>query len=226
MDTSRRQLRARMMSASLSRIRRQESQLQNYANATSIPKSPRRHSTGPFAPSGETYEVDFPPCRPKVWRRGMKIPQDSVKSWDLDPWGRPFKAPTATSTRDGGPADLSAGKGQSEPSKLPETGDGYPITSAPRAGPRHPKLPSRMSRPLWKPDERLRRRVWEEAKLQHGLIQELEKKHNNEKTQDFLTPTSEKHASAVQGGQSAPTKAKTLLEIYHQAKAETSATEE
>ncbi|KAK2040658.1 hypothetical protein LZ31DRAFT_597862 [Colletotrichum somersetense] len=53
---------------------------------------------------------------------------------------------------------------------------------------------------------------------QNGLLQELEKKHQTEQTHDPSTPTSESGASAYQDGQKAPTKAKTLLEIYQEAK--------
>ncbi|KAK2032497.1 hypothetical protein LX32DRAFT_690828 [Colletotrichum zoysiae] len=59
-------------------------------------------------------------------------------------------------------------------------------------------------------------------KPQNGLLQELEKKHQAEQTHDPSTPTSESGASASQNGQKPPTKAKTLLEIYREAKSENS----
>ncbi|KAK2061065.1 hypothetical protein LY76DRAFT_508705 [Colletotrichum caudatum] len=57
---------------------------------------------------------------------------------------------------------------------------------------------------------------------QNGLLQELEKKHQTEQTHGPSTSTSESGASASQDGQKAPTKAKTLLEIYQEAKSEKS----
>ncbi|GKT89022.1 hypothetical protein Ct61P_06872 [Colletotrichum tofieldiae] len=70
----------------------------------------------------------------------------------------------------------------------------------------------------------------EQAKLQHGLFQELKKKYgdtwpqaNYEDDQSVnpSTPTLEGHGLSAQGEQNGPTKRKTLLEIYHEAEKET-----
>ncbi|EFQ35981.1 hypothetical protein CGRA01v4_07691 [Colletotrichum graminicola] len=80
------------------------------------------------------------------------------------------------------------------------------------------KVPG-MARSQSGPDATLGRGLSESTKLQHGLFQELEKKLMSEQTHDSSTPTCESCTSAVQSEQKAPTRAKTLLEIYYEAKA-------
>ncbi|GJC89429.1 hypothetical protein ColLi_12267 [Colletotrichum liriopes] len=70
----------------------------------------------------------------------------------------------------------------------------------------------------------------EQAKLQHGLFQELKKKYGDtwpqanyedDQTVNPSTPTLERHDLPAQGGQDGSTKRKTLLEIYYKAEQET-----
>ncbi|KAK1573119.1 uncharacterized protein LY79DRAFT_594108 [Colletotrichum navitas] len=159
MDSEKRQISSKMMAAVHCRIQREQGQLQDYANATTV------WSLREEAVLAELEEANGQCEQPTILERFQPLSSIGLESSEVER-----------------------------------------------------KWPG-IARSQSRPDVPLQRGLSESTKLQHGLFQELEKKRMNEQTHDSSTPTFESRTSAVQSKQKAPTKAKTLLEIYYEAKA-------